>query len=98
VAEEVFRYGRVVAHTGKHGDGDFRLSIQGIAPTHGELLALLCGILKAESRYDGRNGDSGRYRLWTYIDDREPLYAKEWEDIAILAALADSEKKTTRSS
>lgn len=93
---EVFRYKRVIAYEGKHGDGDFRLEIQGIAPTHGELLALLGGILKAESRYAGRNGDSGRYRLWTYIDDREPLFAKEWEDILLLAEAADAEKKSPR--
>ncbi len=92
---EVFRYKRVLAQDGKHAGEDFKVTIGGIAPTHGELLALLAGILKAERRYC-RPGELGPYLLWSFIDSREPLFASSWETIERLAVLADEKKKSSR--
>lgn len=89
----VFQYKRVVAENGKHGAGDFRMSISGVAPTHGEMLALLAGILKAERRYEGPRNNLGAYLLWTYIDTAEPLFAKTWDAITKLATDADTKRE-----
>jgi hypothetical protein len=93
MSDPVFRYRRVSAYEGKHGVGDFRLEINGTAPTHGELLVLLAGILKAERRYETVRSNQGAYLLWEYISTHEPLFAKSWADIEKLASDADSKKK-----
>jgi hypothetical protein len=91
MSDAVFRYKRVTAREGKHGPEDFEISISGISPTHGELLALLAGVLKAERRYNGPN-QLGPYLLWSFIAEYEPLFAKTWGDIEDLATRADDEK------
>lgn len=47
----VYRYRRVTVTEGKHGPGDYRVAFNGGAPTHGELLAMLAWIFRAEDRY-----------------------------------------------
>lgn len=84
-SSEVFTYKRVRAHPGKHGNDDYRLTIAGVAPTHGELVALLAGVLKAERRYPAM----GPYMLWAIIDSMEPLFAKDWTAIGALAERVD---------
>ncbi len=67
-------YGRARVYPGKHGLGDYRVEISGVAPTHGELLFILHWIMEAEDRYP----DFGRRLLWYLINDvyeqRRPIH------------------------
>lgn len=62
-------WGRVVfVHPGKHGDRDLRSEIDGVAPSHAEMLALLWGIFWAEDRYD-EPWQEGRAMLKKLVDE-----------------------------
>ncbi len=60
-----FHYKRVRVEPGKHGRGDYRVTIGDIAPTHGEILAILWWVFVAEDRYKGL----GRRMLWLLIKE-----------------------------
>jgi hypothetical protein len=66
----VERWQRAAAiNPGKHGPGDWKVTFNGTAPTHSELVFMLGMALIAEDRYPTRSGTmSGRYMLWVYID------------------------------
>lgn len=69
-------------HPGKHGLGDWRVTLNGNPPEHGEMLFMLGMLLIAEDRYSGR-GEQGRYFLWYFID--RLLAAKKPEDVIAIA-------------
>lgn len=62
----VYRYKRVSVFLGKHGPGDYRVEFGGNAPTHGELLAMLSWVFKAEDRY---TRGLGRRMLWMLLKE-----------------------------
>ncbi len=59
-------YGRVKIEAGKHGLGDYRVSISGIAPTLAELIYMVGWMLKAEDRYN-RPGQLGGALLEVHL-------------------------------
>lgn len=83
--QPVDSYGSVRVSPGKHGLGDYRVDLSGVAPTHGELLFMLHWIFEAEDRYP----DFGRRLLWYLIND---VYEKS-RPIHEIAETADSGKK-----
>lgn len=65
----VFQYKRVRVFEGKHGAGDYRIEFNGEAPTHGELLAMLAWVFRAEDRYAQ---GMGRRLFWLHL--KEAIY------------------------
>jgi hypothetical protein len=67
---EVVRYRRASAVTpGKHGPLDWRVTFNGTAPTHDEIVFVVGMLLLAEDRYDGRSRfGRGRYMPWYFLD------------------------------
>ena len=65
----VYQYKRVRVVKGKHGAGDYRVEFNGQAPTHGEFLAMLAWIFRAEDRYAQ---GMGRRMFWSLI--KEAVY------------------------
>lgn len=65
----MFRYKRVRVSEGKHGTGDYRVEFNGSAPTHGEFLAMLAWVFRAEDRY---SRGLGRRMLWMLL--KEGIY------------------------
>ena len=62
------RYERAAATSpGKHGPGDWRVTFNGAAPTHGEIVFLVGMVLIAEDRYRAQGG-MGRTMLWYFLD------------------------------
>lgn len=66
MSREVFKHKRVRVVTGKHGDGDYRVEFNGVAPTHGEFLAMISWVFRAEDRYTGGHG---RRMLWWLLKE-----------------------------
>jgi hypothetical protein len=62
----IHAFGRAKASPGKHGDGDFRVELSGIAPAHAEMVFILGMCLISEDRY--KSPALGRYMLWQFID------------------------------
>lgn len=62
----VYQYKRVRVEEGKHGAGDYRVEFAGHAPTHGELLAMVTWIFRAEDRY---TRGMGRRMLWSLLKE-----------------------------
>lgn len=69
---------------GKHGEKDLRADIDGIAPTHAELCALIWGLFWAEDRYS-EPWQQGRAMLMGLIqelyeaqrlDDARPVFER----------------------
>lgn len=74
---------RVRVRPGKHGPGDYRVELGGIAPTHAETVYMVGAKLIAEDRY-AAPGNLGRYFLWRFLDAL--LTAKSFDDVAAVAA------------
>lgn len=49
---------------GKHGARDWRVTFDGKAPTHSEIVFMVGFLLMAEDRYP----KFGRYQLWYFLD------------------------------
>lgn len=62
-----YRYRRCVAEPGKHGALDYRVTFDGAAPCHSEVVFMVGFLLLAEDRYNGRN-DIGRGILLHFLD------------------------------
>lgn len=62
----VYEYKRVRVLNGKHGAGDYRVEFAGHAPTHGELVAMLAWVFRAEDRYAQ---GMGRRMLWFLLKE-----------------------------
>jgi hypothetical protein len=52
---------------GKHGEKDWRVTFNGVAVEHAEMIAMVGFLLLAEDRYDAP-GQRGRYLLWSFLD------------------------------
>ena len=72
----------VVITPGKHGDKDYRATFHGFAPTLGEYVLLMGGLLMAEDRYDGRWRHARNLYLG-YL--RETARAKDMDEVARVA-------------
>ena len=62
----IFRYKRVAVEPGKHGENDRRVTFNGTAPTAGEVVAMVAGLLEAEDRYSGKH-HHGRDLFYSYL-------------------------------
>lgn len=70
------RYGRATAENpGKHGPRDWRVALNDVAPTHGEMAFMLGFILLAEDRYPEQ--DLGRGMLNAHLNAMRVAFSED---------------------
>ena len=88
----VWHFGKAkVTWPGKHGVKDYKVEIGAIAPTLGELVLVVGGMLTAEDRYDGY-GQHGRLVYLDYLKA-----AAQTSDLDELVSLAEQARDSVNS-